>query len=76
VLRITELALPLDYTPEALRAAVVKRLKIRDAELLEMTLFKRSYDARKKNTGIFFICIVDAKVADEAAVLKRFAQDR
>jgi uncharacterized FAD-dependent dehydrogenase len=73
VLRITELALPLDYTPEALRQAVVKRLRIRDAELLELTLFKRSYDARKKNTGIFFICIVDVKVADEAAVLKRFA---
>src|SRR6476620_6828067 len=76
VLRITELPLPLDYTPEALRAAVVKRLKIRDAELLEHTLFKRSYDARKKNTAIFFICIVEAKVADEAAVLKRFAEDR
>ena len=76
MIRITELALPLDYTPEALRQAVVKRLKIRDAELLELTLFKRSYDARKKNTGIFFICIVDVKVADEAAVLKRFARDR
>jgi len=76
VLRITELPLPLDYTPEALRAAVVKRLKIRDTELLEHALFKRSYDARKKNTGILFICIVDVKVADEAAVLKRFAQDR
>src|SRR6188768_4406525 len=76
VLRITELPLPLDYTPETLRAVVVKRLKIRDADLLDFTLFKRSYDARKKNTGILFICIVDAKVADEAAVLQRFAQDR
>jgi uncharacterized FAD-dependent dehydrogenase len=76
VIRITELPLPLDYTPEALRAAVVKRLKIRDAELLELTLFKRSYDARKKNTGILFICIVDVKLADEAAVLKRFSRDR
>jgi uncharacterized protein len=76
VLRITELPLPLDYTPETLRAVLVKRLKIRDADLLEHTLFKRSYDARKKNTGILFICIVDVTVADEAAVLKRFAQDR
>ena len=76
MIRITELPLPLDYTPEALRAAVVKRLKIRDTELLEHTLFKRSYDARKKNTGILFICIVDVTVADEAGVLKRFAQDR
>jgi uncharacterized FAD-dependent dehydrogenase len=76
VIRITELALPLDYTPETLRQAVVKRLKLRDDELLEHTLFKRSYDARKKSTGILFICIVDVKVADEAAVLRRFAKDR
>ncbi|MBC8024640.1 MAG: hypothetical protein H7Y89_01490, partial [Steroidobacteraceae bacterium] len=76
MIRITELPLPLDYTPEALRAAVVKRLKIQDAELLELTLFKRSYDARKKNTGILFICIVDLKVADESVVLARFAKDR
>jgi uncharacterized FAD-dependent dehydrogenase len=76
LIRITELALPLDYTPEALRTGVVKRLKLRDEELLEYTLFKRSYDARKKNTGILFICIVDVKVADEAAVLRRFAKDR
>jgi len=76
VIRITELALPLDYTPEALRQAIVKRLRIRDAELLEYTLFKRSYDARKKNTGILFICIVDATLQDEAAVLERFGRDR
>jgi len=76
LIRITELSLPLDYTPESLRAAIVKRLRIRDPELLEHTLFKRSHDARKRHTGILFICIVDVKVADEAAVLRRFAQDR
>src|SRR6187402_3065709 len=76
VIRITELPLPLNYTPEALRQAVVKRLKIRDADLLSHTLFKRSYDARKKNTGILFICIVDVEVTDEAGLLKRFAKDR
>jgi uncharacterized FAD-dependent dehydrogenase len=76
VIRITELALPLDYTPEALRAAVVKRLRIRDADLLELNLFKRSYDARKKNTAIPFICIVDVSVTDEARVLRAFARDR
>jgi uncharacterized FAD-dependent dehydrogenase len=70
------LALPLDYPPEALRQAIVKRLKLRDTELLEYTLFKRSFDARKKNTGILFVCIVDVMVSDEAAVLKRFVQDR
>ena len=49
----------------------MKRLAIADAELLDFTLFKRSYDARKKNSAILFICIVDVTVRDEAAVLQR-----
>ena len=74
MIRITELPLPLDYPPDALRRAVLNRLQIRDPDLLEVTLFKRSYDARKKN-AIKFICIVDVLVNEEAAVLKRFARD-
>jgi len=74
VIRITELALPLDYPPDALRKAVLKRLQIRDADLLEVQLFKRSYDARKKS-AIKFICIVDVVLRDEAAVLQRLARD-
>ena len=74
MIRITELALPLDYPPDALRKAVSKRLQVRDEDLLEVQLFKRSYDARKKN-AIKFVCIVDVSVRDEAAVLKRFARD-
>jgi hypothetical protein len=76
VIRIAELPLPLDYTPEVLRQAILKRLSISEAELLECTLFKRSHDARKKNTGILFACIVDVAVRDEAAVLRRCAGDR
>jgi uncharacterized protein len=76
VLRITELSLPLDYTPEALRQAIAQRLSIPDADLLDFTLFKRSYDARKKNSGIRFICIVDVSVRDEGSVLQRLGHDR
>ena len=63
----------------ARRAAPISLVGARgspDADLLELTLFKRSYDARKKNTGILFICIVDVTVTDEAEVLKRLARDR
>jgi uncharacterized protein len=76
VIRITELPLALDYTPETLRQAILKRLALPAAELVDFSLFKRSYDARKKNSGILFICIVDVTVRDEAAVLKRLARDR
>ncbi len=76
MIRITELHLPLGYAPEALKLAVLKRLGIPVTELVDFTLFKRSYDARKKNSGIIFVCIVDVTVRDEAAVLRRCAGDR
>jgi len=76
VIRITELSLPLDHPDEALRKAIVRRLGIADADLLEFTVFKRSYDARKKNRTIDFVYIVDLKARDEAAILKRLAHDR
>ncbi|WLD57211.1 NAD(P)/FAD-dependent oxidoreductase [Salinispirillum sp. LH 10-3-1] len=76
MIRITELALPLDHHADALRAAVIARLAIADADLLDVTVFKRSYDARKKNTEITFVYIIDVTVANEADVLARFAEDR
>jgi uncharacterized FAD-dependent dehydrogenase len=76
VIRLTELPLPLDYTPESLRRAVLDRLAIDAADLLQLTLFKRSPDARRRNAAILFICIVDVELADEAAVLRRLARDR
>lgn len=75
MIRLTELSLPLDHPPEALRAAVVERLCIDDADLLDFKLFKRSYDARKKNTEITFVYILDLTLRDEAALLARFADD-
>jgi uncharacterized protein len=76
VIRITELTLPLDVTPEAMRRAIVQRLQIADADLLDFTVFKRSYDARKKSNAITFVYIIDLTARDEAAILKRFARDR
>jgi uncharacterized FAD-dependent dehydrogenase len=75
MIRLSELALPLDHTPEALRAAICKRLGIQDAELLDVHVFKRSYDARKKNSEITFVYILDLTLADEARVLKSNTQD-
>ena len=75
MLRITELKLPLDHPDEALREAIVQRLAISDDQLLDFTIFKRSYDARKKNTELLFIYAIDLNVRDEAAVLSRFADD-
>ncbi|MBD8482622.1 NAD(P)/FAD-dependent oxidoreductase [Pseudomonas coleopterorum] len=75
MLRITELKLPLDHSDESLRPAIVQRLGIADADLLDFTLFKRSYDARKKNSELQFIYTIDLQVNGEADVLERFVDD-
>ncbi len=75
MIRISELPLPLGYTASALRAAIIKRLGIRDGDLLEFQVYKRSYDARRRSSVILFVHIVDVKVRDEDAVLNRFARD-
>ncbi|MGH8138513.1 MAG: NAD(P)/FAD-dependent oxidoreductase [Steroidobacteraceae bacterium] len=76
MIRITELSLPLADDQHALRKAIVRRLNITDADLLEFTVFKRSYDARRKTRAITFVYIVDLAVREEAAILRRLAGDR
>ena len=77
MLRITELRLPLDHAEGALRSAIVSRLGLQDSDLKDFTVFKRSYDARKK-TAIVLIYTLDCELASEAlqaALLQRFATD-
>ncbi|HMA13031.1 MAG TPA: hypothetical protein VKO83_14160, partial [Steroidobacteraceae bacterium] len=75
MLRLTELKLPLDHPPEALRAAILKRLELADDALIGFSIFKRSYDARKKH-ALLLIYAVDVEVKNEAALVKRFRNDR
>ena len=73
MLRINELRLPLDHAEDALRPAVLARLGIADADLIHFTVFKRSYDARKK-AAIDLIYILDCELASEA--IERSVRDR
>ncbi len=75
MLRLTEVKLPLDHPEEALKAAIVKRLGIAEADLLDHTVFRRGYDARKKS-DIHFVYTLDVEVRDEARVLKRLHGDK
>ena len=75
MLRLTELKLPLDHTPEALPAAIVQRLGIAAEALLDFSIFKRSHDARKAH-AVLLIYSVDVTVQDEAALLKKMRGER
>lgn len=49
MLRLNELKMPLDHTDADLTQAVIERLGIGARDLLDVSIFKRSYDARKKS---------------------------
>ena len=70
MLRITDLRLPLDHSPDALRAAIAAKLKLAPTALENFTVVKRGHDARKK-PKIFYVYTVDVAVGDEATILAR-----
>lgn len=77
-IRLTEIKLPLIEDPaeaeRSIRKAVLLRLNLTDAELLEVTVYRRGYDARKKS-DIHFIYTLDVVTTDNAAVLARAQRD-
>jgi hypothetical protein len=70
MLRLTDIKLPLDHAPEALREAVVRMLGVAATAVGAIHVFRRGQDARKKN-AISFLYTVDVEVSDEERVLKR-----
>ncbi len=74
MLRVSEIKLPLDHGPDALKSALLKTLRIAAKELVRFAVFKRGVDARKRS-AILYAYIVDAEVADEAEVLRRVKND-
>jgi uncharacterized protein len=70
MLRLTEIQLPLDHPEEALKAAILERLGIDAGALLGFTIYRRSYDARKK-TAVTLNYTVDVELQAEAAVMQR-----
>lgn len=74
MIRVTDLALPLDHAPEELEAALCRKLGIEPDRLDRFSVARRGNDARKKN-AIKLIYSIDAVVRDEAEVLSRHAGD-
>jgi uncharacterized FAD-dependent dehydrogenase len=74
MLRLTEIKLPLDHPADAIAKAAIARLAIAPADLISCTVFRRAHDARRKS-AIMLIYSLDVEVKNEAAILKRFADD-
>jgi len=75
MLRLTEIKLPLEHTQEQIDAAVRAKLGIDADQLRGYTIYKRSYDARRRG-AIVLIYSLDVDVVDEAALLQRLQDDK
>ena len=74
MIRLTELRLPLDHSPTALPTAIVQRLGIQVNDLINFTVFKRGYDARKRD-AIVLVYTIDAEVHAAEQLLEKFKDD-
>ncbi|MCZ2720198.1 NAD(P)/FAD-dependent oxidoreductase [Marinomonas sp. 15G1-11] len=72
MLRLNDIKLPLEHTDEDLSAAIMATLGIEANELNAFTLFKRSYDARKKgNIVLLYQLDVELNADVEKRILEQ-----
>lgn len=74
MLRLTDIKLPLDHNDEQLAQAIVQKLGIKPDQLKSYEVFRRGYDARKRN-NITLLYSLDVEVSNQAQILERFAKD-
>jgi uncharacterized FAD-dependent dehydrogenase len=74
MLRLTEIKLPLDHAQDAIKTAILKKLQISPDDLISYSIFKRSYDARKKEE-IILVYILDIETTQEKKLLQRLRKD-
>src|SRR5258706_9366627 len=70
MVRLTELRLPLEHSAEELQAAILRELGIERYELVSYSIFRRSFDARKRG-AIALIYHLDVETTRESEILRR-----
>lgn len=74
MIRLSDLALPLDHAAEDLEAAIVERLGLAPGQLERFVVVRRGNDARRKH-AIKLVYVLDLEVKDEEQVLAAHAED-
>ena len=73
MIRLTELKLGLEHSPEDLQALIHATLSVTAADVARFNIFKRSFDARKAQLLVVYIVDVALDPTLEATRLARFA---
>ena len=74
MLRLTDIKLPLDHQDTDLTQAILDKLGCSAAQLGQVSVFKRGFDARNK-FDIQLIYTLDIEVDDQQALLVKFDND-
>jgi len=74
MIRLTNIKLALDHQAHELEQAILTKLSINAEQLINYTVFKRGYDARKKNS-IFLIYTLDVETNVNEELLATFNDD-
>lgn len=75
MLRLTEIKLPLDHTQDDLPKAIAQRIAVKVTDIQEFSIYKRSYDARRRDQILLVYqvdVVFEAKL--EAALLAKFGK--
>nr|WP_206076050.1 hypothetical protein [Marinitoga lauensis] len=70
MLKINNIKLPIDHSNEDIKIEIAKNLDISSKDIKKIYIRKKSIDARKKNTMIYFIYNVDFEIENEDLFLK------
>ncbi len=73
MIRINQIKLNVGHTEEQLLQSILHTLSIKETELIQWNIVKKSIDARKK-PQIFYIYSVDVEVTNEIALHKKLAK--
>ncbi|ALO34619.1 hypothetical protein CMT41_07740 [Colwellia sp. MT41] len=74
MIRLTNIKLALDHQEHEIEQAILTKLAIKKVQLVNFTVFKRGYDARKKN-NIFLIYTLDVETKVNDELLAQFSDD-
>ena len=74
MLRLTDIKLPLNHPADAIEQAILNKLAITKDELVDFSIFKRGYDARKKN-NILLIYTLDISTNSDKQLLEKCRKD-
>ena len=73
MLRINNIKLRLDEEESSLQNKIINVLKIKDNQLIDYQIYRKSIDARKKDS-IHFVYSVDVTVKDEDSILNKMSK--